>query len=271
MQLLNAKELYYNEVPAKSAWANNTLVWKASGQSWEPIDLGSSLILWLDASDTSTISLNVSSVSEWRDKSVYGHDTTQTTAAAQPSYVLSGINSKPSLLYTVAAQRMNLTVPLSVVQEMAVVSVFSRALSGIQSIDIASNNINSTPFGIWWGTTNFVNGGLGAGVDTIFGFRPSLTGDFVSVSKRTSTTAQVWLDGTKIGTDKTALSATRQFETIGYRPGSSQTHNGYLAEIVVITNDSSIETQQKAEGYLAHKWGLVSKLPVNHPYKYIAP
>jgi hypothetical protein len=28
---------------------------------------------------------------------------------------------------------------------------------------------------------------------------------------------------------------------------------------------------EKAEGYLAHKWGLTSNLPVSHPYKNTAP
>ena len=32
-----------------------------------------------------------------------------------------------------------------------------------------------------------------------------------------------------------------------------------------------ISDVEKAEGYLAHKWGLTANLPVSHPYKSSAP
>ena len=34
---------------------------------------------------------------------------------------------------------------------------------------------------------------------------------------------------------------------------------------------TNIDDVEKAEGYLAHKWGLESNLPVSHPYKSSAP
>ncbi|MEK9516483.1 MAG: hypothetical protein VWZ97_00535, partial [Flavobacteriaceae bacterium] len=37
------------------------------------------------------------------------------------------------------------------------------------------------------------------------------------------------------------------------------------------TGGTDITDVQKAEGYLAHKWGLTSSLPSNHPYKSSAP
>jgi hypothetical protein len=50
--------------------------------------------LWLDASDTATISLSGSSVTQWNDKSTNGFNVTQATGARQPS---SGINTQNSL------------------------------------------------------------------------------------------------------------------------------------------------------------------------------
>ena len=53
------------------------------------------LSLWLDASDSSTITLNGANVSEWRDKSGTGAPAAaQSTAASQPAYNASGVNGR---------------------------------------------------------------------------------------------------------------------------------------------------------------------------------
>jgi hypothetical protein len=47
--------------------------------------------------------------------------------------------------------------------------------------------------------------------------------------------------------------------------------NGAIAEVIVWTGALTDATRNKVEGYLAWKWGLVSGLPANHPYKNGAP
>ena len=52
--------------------------------------------------------------------------------------------------------------------------------------------------------------------------------------------------------------------------------DGKLAEFFAVadipgTGGTDISTLEKAEGYLAHKWGLESSLPSSHPYKTSAP
>ena len=37
------------------------------------------------------------------------------------------------------------------------------------------------------------------------------------------------------------------------------------------TGGTDMSTIEKAEGYLAHKWGRTGALPVGHPYKNSAP
>lgn len=46
---------------------------------------------------------------------------------------------------------------------------------------------------------------------------------------------------------------------------------GDIAEYVIFQGEVTTEIRQKIEGYLAHKWGLVSQLPVEHPYKSTPP
>jgi len=47
--------------------------------------------------------------------------------------------------------------------------------------------------------------------------------------------------------------------------------SGVIAEVVSIGDDCSDTEATKIEGYLAWKWGLVDKLPSDHPYKYAPP
>lgn len=60
------------------------------------------------------------------------------------------------------------------------------------------------------------------------------------------------------------------------RNRSGQKLNGRMAEYFHVastpgTGGTDITDVEKAEGYLAHKWGLTGSLPSNHPYKNYAP
>ncbi len=50
--------------------------------------------MWLDGSDSSSVSRNAGNVVEWRDKSGNGTHATQFTAASQPAYNSTGLNSR---------------------------------------------------------------------------------------------------------------------------------------------------------------------------------
>ena len=61
-----------------------------------------------------------------------------------------------------------------------------------------------------------------------------------------------------------------------FRNRGSQTFGGKLFEFMVSQGLPGLGSGnkfyiEKAEGYLAHKWGLTSNLPVSHPYKNTAP
>jgi hypothetical protein len=44
-----------------------------------------------------------------------------------------------------------------------------------------------------------------------------------------------------------------------------------LSEYILISGVPSAEVRQKMEGFLARKWGLLDRLPADHPYKTAAP
>lgn len=64
----------------------------------------SGLELWLDGSDSSTITLNSTTVSEWRDKSGKSNTFTQGTALNQPTFVASSKNGRSAINFPNVAQ-----------------------------------------------------------------------------------------------------------------------------------------------------------------------
>ena len=82
----------------------------------------------------------------------------------------------------------------------------------------------------------------------------------------------VWRNGTLEGTTNTIVTpdATNVGYSIGGQYNTPRRTHGVMGEIIMVeTTDTN--TRQKIEGYLAHKWGLTSSLPNDHPYKSTAP
>ena len=59
----------------------------------------SNLSLWLDASDTSTITHTSNAVAQWADKSGNNYHATQETAANKPILNSTGLNGKPAITF----------------------------------------------------------------------------------------------------------------------------------------------------------------------------
>jgi hypothetical protein len=48
-------------------------------------------------------------------------------------------------------------------------------------------------------------------------------------------------------------------------------HVGRFAEVIVLQTVPTDPIRQRIEGYLAHKWGTVDRLPASHPYRNVPP
>ena len=92
-----------------------------------------------------------------------------------------------------------------------------------------------------------------------------------------NTTASASADSA--GFTSNTVSASAKFLQIGQSTFSNQQANysrgtsSKLGEIMFVSEDlaTGVQTRQKLEGYLAHKWGLTNNLPAGHPYKYEPP
>jgi hypothetical protein len=81
----NTNKVYFGNQEISQVYVGDNLVFGGE-TAWTPYSLGSSLALWLDATDTDTITLNGSNVSQWDDKSDNQLVVTQSVADQQPAY-----------------------------------------------------------------------------------------------------------------------------------------------------------------------------------------
>ena len=228
-------------------------------RAWTPAVLGSALAMWLDASDSSTITLNGSTVSQWSDKSGRGNNASQGTASSQPTYTATGwVNNRPALLFDGSNDS------------------FAVSTSGTLGINTSAgyflgavvNPLVITPQFVLSGATverfeTQVNSGAGLSyVRTIYGGSPFADAGTATIARLiaesqydgTSTTS-FWTGnaGTSVvdalGTTNTAMS-------IGFRPSpNSLFFNGHMAEIVLTNRALTTAERRQLEGYLAWKWG----------------
>ena len=226
---------------------------------WTPVQLGSSLALWLDAADASTVILNGSTVSQWIDKSGNGRHVSQATAADQPIYTLNGLNGLPVLDWGTAANSRALSrtgmTGYSPVRYFGVADYdgpnpFSEYYGLISHPHVSSNDLLITNANDQnWYFGNFILNGGGSSPVAL----PTISSPFVFATDfaQNSNRSEIF-----IGRD-------RNFR--------GRSWIGKISEIIALNTLPSTADRQRLEGYLAHKWGLASNLPSDHPYKTSPP
>jgi hypothetical protein len=85
-----------------------------------------------------------------------------------------------------------------------------------------------------------------------------------------NTRATASLNGTPYNTNSTQ-SGLSNFGQVTVKLNDYQNNADSDWGEVIFVEDVSQSNSDKIEGYLAHKWGLTTDLPSNHPYKTTAP
>jgi hypothetical protein len=253
----------------------------SSSVLWTPAQITTAL--WLDADDASTITLNVSTVSQWNDKSGNGRNATQATAANQPARTLNSINGKTALTFD--GSNDNMAVNYSYHGNSATLFAVVARLNGgsnEQWVFSSYSGTNGTPLvAPMWAkgsnTTEWSTYGGGSLSFTAAGAVLTTDGTANILSLDSSITDSV-LDCYTNGTRTAQHPGNIRFTGGGARNyigaetnGTSRFLSGRVAEIIQIESRIDTNTRQRIEGYLAWKWGLQASLPVDHPYKNAAP
>ena len=242
--------------------------------------------LWLDAADDTTITESGGAVSQWDDKSGNGNHAVQATGSQQPTYTT---NSKLGNKYGLQFDYLNdsnIESPnsstLNFRYEMTGFVVYSETNDSTNnsillringnsnpSMGISSGNNASPNFGITDSGAAFTSvslGEIGVTEALILAFGHSISNDEIRISR----------DGGSFNT----LTASPETEVLqdggGIRIGCqkigfSRCHDGFIHEVILVEERLAEADVQIFEGYLAHKWGLQTELPSDHPYKSAAP
>ncbi len=244
---------------------------------WTPAEIATAL--WLDASDSGTITLDGSDlVEQWDDKSGNDNHVTQSNASYKPAVLTDELNGLDVL------DLVNDYLQGTAIDEPAI-SIFC-----VGQADQAGSGSYCSVFFCQGNALNFTSS-QGIRFDNYSGNRRLGTNAGFLSSSGSSTAWHVrggikeagarslWVDGTSIASDSQAgdITTSASTFTIGRFQNNSSggvdssSMDGKVAELIVIPEAVDATTRQLIEGYLAHKWGLEGNLPVDHPYKSAAP
>jgi hypothetical protein len=245
---------------------------------WRPTEITTAL--WLDAEDTSTITLNGATVSQWNDKSGNARNVTQATASAQPTYSATGLNGKSAVVFDGTSDFM--------------LGVSNIGLSGDPLFSIAGVFITPLPhpnvflsFGSAAAASSYHFMGANSGNNVWTGFStgsqlgtatlssPSSAYVFTTVRNAVNTSNWTVTQNGNVLTvtqgNSTAITLVDGPINIARFVSGSNIASMTAAEMLLVPTTLSTDNRQKLEGYLAWKWGLQANLPVGHPYKNTPP
>ena len=227
---------------------------------------------WLDATDSSTITLSSGSLTQWNDKSGNGRNLTAVSGYANATVSsafqngLNVFNFFGNGLYRTALG--NVSYPLEVYIIVALKSLTTH-VDVLGMGDTATDNFNSLTFSES-AARRWHNG-------SSYGNRQTIsTTDETSLSflliqwSIANGNYLLRRNGTQLiqasQTYSFNNSATAAFQ-IGFRHTNIDAANfsGYIGEIVVFNNQIGTTDRQNVESYLAQKWGLTGSLPAGHP------
>jgi len=256
---------------------------------WTPALL-SDLSLWLDAADTSTITLNGSNVSQWSDKSGNAKHAVQTTASLQPEYLATGFNGKPTLKFDATDDVFFITgTSADASNDFFIGAAFNFVTTAGAWLMIAGfRSAVATPGGghpilqrmegfsrIGYHHTDIAAIGVDVAVTTFTGNKIATLGRTGGTAGNGGT-ATVTVTGASgnyrsTGTQTWESTATTNFQIAGRQQALTAFSEKNISEIILCNRNLTTLERQQYEGYLAWKWGLVADLPADHPYKNVAP
>jgi hypothetical protein len=223
----------------------------------------SGLALWLDASDSTTVT-TATGVSEWRDKSGNGRNFTQTTENNQPALTANARNGRAVLTLDGTNDSLSGPAGFSLTSTHSVFAVVNPSVRKIAAFLAGSVNVEliygdgSSSFS----GTKFAAFGVARAV---YGGGTITTGTYQVVSAVCSggtlpSNLSMWTNGVggPVSTETAGtapVAAVTSPLSIG-TSAASQFWNGVIAEIVIYDRSLSTADRQSVERWLGRKWGV---------------
>ena len=217
--------------------------------------------LWMDAADSSTMTLSSSSVIQWNDKSgnLRNAASNVTSAFTYPTFSANTVNITGSQGLTITNGFPSNPYCIFVVGTPLASTASWRTLIQVVPGGTASHTIlietGSTRFGNWFNNFN-PHGALTWGGSNALAY----------VQLNADLTMNATTNGTVALTSSTAAlgAASGAIINIGNAQGSGQPW-GSLNEMIIYNSILSLSQRQQVESFLAQKWDLTALLPAGHP------
>jgi hypothetical protein len=243
----------------------------------------SSMQLWLDAADATTLTVaSGSNISAWADKSGQSNNVSQATANNQPTSYTSG-NGLTGMRFVAGSGgnwfRGILNTPITTTTMTAYTVLAMNTNTQAYGRALSLSPLNSNDF--FGGGANFARNNTATQLIN----EANSGGVASSIALSTLTVVGTVIDGTNQyqymnGTNTASRSLSMTFNVarvgVGFQAyaevsGSSDRWDGAVNEVLVFNRALSTDDRQTVEGYLAWKWGLQGNLPTAHPYKFLSP
>jgi F5/8 type C domain len=278
---------YYYYFPAITTGANGTNTEPSPSidisqgpTTFSPTTL-SGLMGWYDASDSSSITLSGSSVTQFNDKSGNNRHLQASNGYTKPTVVSNYLNGKSVLSlnnsqlttafnYSGAELDAYIVILPTATGDANTGRALSMCKTGYNDYD---NSMSMMVFGSYDSTRNSLaplrnyQGGArvkqNLATTSEFGIFQLSTNNYGINSALNGSLNQLGTNPTFTALDVNQL-------TVGNMYNGANHTSGYYAEILLFNRVLSTGERRYVEGYLAWKWGLQSKLPADHPYKLIA-
>jgi hypothetical protein len=267
----------FNRVPAASAlnsaasgvWTVREAEAMRRATTWPftvPAAYFANQVLWLDASDNSSVTTVSGNVSQWSDKSGSGNHVSQSTLVDRPAYQTAVVNGLNAINFGGAPTNHRLFRSSFTVAQPSVFTVFT--------VNSSYNPANTL---VVWDTGSGDRFVQAVDPGTLLGFYrtsslatqraqigTALTTNktYVSACVSDATGHQLWLNGSK-GTDATAGTTGFNGISIGNLRGNPDpvlanefTHFGRICEIIVYSTKKTDTDRAAIESYLASKWAI---------------
>jgi len=237
---------------------------------WTPDLLGSSLKGWLQADHVG--GANGSAITSWHDDS---GGTDATSLGNDPDLAQAFVNNLNAVNFTGANIDLLTWTNVSSYTEGALFLV-ARAKSASASVSLPVGRMGTAG-----AFEQYNNGGVSSGtltseflsnaVQTVTGFGDPSPWHILGLTSKASDW-RARKNGLQIfSTVTNTVAGFAGSSLIGRDDIGGPNFDGYLAEVILCNVVPVLADQQKIEGYLAWKWGLVSALDAAHPYKSVPP
>lgn len=272
---LEAGVTYYAHFMQKDAAGNRSAVVTSAGFTltdlWLPSELAT-LELWLKGDELS--GSDGANIASWPDASGNSRNATQSTEADKPNLEVAELNGLNVVRFMNSnSEWLNLPNFLTGFSAGTIFLVIKSAFEPNTNSAGAIKMGSSASADHWTNADNNWYSDFGSTVRKNIGNPATTLAQWNIIMLRSASADwKAFINGTQVFTtsSNTVGWSTTPFLGSGH-PTNVQTFDGWIAEVVLLSEAVGTDDRQKVEGYLAHKWGLTALLDAGHPYKSSPP